>query len=139
MKPKQTQNARIRTRGEDRPVVLVVEDDPSCRSIYLALADSLSCETHVAPNGAAALELFRSLKVVDLILLDLDMPVMNGVAFYNRYKNEKKSGDVKIVLTSSHPFAKDISEALNFYAHAPKSTPLEELRAIFTRALTRIS
>lgn len=139
MKPKQTQNSMIKTRGKDRPVVLVIEDDPSCRSIYLALAESLSCETHVASNGAAAMELFLGLEGVDLILLDLDMPVMNGIAFYNRYQKEEKSRDVKLVLTSSHPFAKDIAEALNFFAHAPKSTPLEELRAILTRALASIS
>lgn len=61
--------------------LLIVEDDPVIqRSLLRALRDH-ACV--VASNGLDALRLL-STRPFDLVLTDVDMPVMNGVDFYRR-------------------------------------------------------
>lgn len=119
-----------------KPVILVVDDNSDCLKAYSALADSLGCKTHVASNGVQALEALNVLASLDLVLLDLDMPVMNGVRFYNHYRKQGRHVDARIILTSSHPFAEDIAEALGFFACVPKSRPLNQLQEAVVLALS---
>jgi two-component system chemotaxis response regulator CheY len=65
----------------DYPRVLIVEDD---RSIRGTLAEILADEGYLvqtAENGQQALEVCRAQLAPDLILLDLQMPVMDGWEF----------------------------------------------------------
>jgi CheY-like chemotaxis protein len=136
MKANHSNNLNNRSTDGSRPVILVIEDNPECTKIYLALSQSLGCEAYFAADGAAALVVLKGLTRLNLILLDLDMPVMNGIRFYNHYKKQTKAHEAKIILTSSHPFAEDIAEALGFFAFAPKSTPLAALQKVVMRALS---
>ena len=65
--------------------VLVVDDDPSIRSL---LGDLLSDDGHkvaTAADGAEALEALHAFSA-DVILLDINMPVMDGITFVQRYR-----------------------------------------------------
>jgi len=64
------------------PAVLVVEDDPGIQHLIKALLKRLEVRTDIALNGASALELVRKSRY-DLVVLDLMMPVMDGVTFAN--------------------------------------------------------
>lgn len=61
-----------------RPVVLVVDDDPINRKVASLILARLGCEACEAEHGLAAVEVCRSRKI-GLILMDVSMPVMNGV------------------------------------------------------------
>ncbi|MEI6833255.1 MAG: response regulator [bacterium] len=136
MKANHSDNLDNKSTDGSRPVILVIEDNPECTKIYLALSQSLGCEAYFAADGAAALRVLDGLTRLDLILLDLDMPVMNGIRFYNHYKKQTSTPEVNIILTSSHPFAEDIAEALNFFAYVPKSRPLNQLQEAVVLALS---
>ena len=58
--------------------ILLVDDDEKLRKMYREILRRNDFETETAENGLASLELFRPEKY-DLILLDLKMPVMDGV------------------------------------------------------------
>jgi CheY-like chemotaxis protein len=67
-------------RGHDAAValrILVVDDDPRVRS---ALVRSLARQhdVHAAANGAEAITLIERGPEFDVVLMDLEMPVMNG-------------------------------------------------------------
>ena len=84
-RPNIAHNRIFPLRVVDVPCVLVVDDDPDIRRM---LEDVLTDEGHqvrVASNGREALA-FVEHQAVDLILLDLMMPVMDGPAFYQAYR-----------------------------------------------------
>lgn len=135
MREKSKKNTENSKQLEPCPVVLLVDDNIECLMIYKSLAESLGCKVYSALDGVSGVEVLRGLARVDVVFLDLDMPLMNGVGFYNQLKRQKLHESAKIILTSSHPFAGDISEALSLFAHAPKITPIEKLQALLTSAL----
>ncbi|XP_059625404.1 two-component response regulator 24-like [Cornus florida] len=57
---------------------LIVDDDPIIRRIHTALLNKHGFETQLAENGREALDLFRAGASFDLVLMDRDMPVMDG-------------------------------------------------------------
>ena len=61
--------------------ILVVEDDDANREFLRALLESESFCVVTARDGAEALEWLRGHSPPDLVLLDLEMPRMNGWEF----------------------------------------------------------
>ncbi len=67
------------------PCILVVDDDESIREfVQMALSDE-GYSVLQAANGSVALEIVKR-ETVDLIILDMRMPVMDGWAFLTAYQ-----------------------------------------------------
>src|SRR5262245_48734363 len=66
--------------------ILVVDDDPGIRSLLGMTLAAEEWDVHMAGNGEQALEVVRSTHPFDLIVLDLQMPVMDGRTFYRRMR-----------------------------------------------------
>jgi response regulator RpfG family c-di-GMP phosphodiesterase len=58
---------------------LVVDDDTLNQMIHRRLLDGLGVQNQVVGNGKEAVDVHSSGKSFDLILMDKDMPVMNGI------------------------------------------------------------
>ncbi len=83
--------------------VLVVEDSPVMRQlIVLAIGSFSDVEIVEASDGVAALKAIRAAdKPYDLILLDLNLPIMDGVKLLGHLPNEPKAeGTVVAVVTT---------------------------------------
>lgn len=80
--------------------VLVVEDDASIREIAELALSSAGHDALVVSSGAAALELLAR-EVVDVILLDVRMPLMDGAEFARRYREACTAPAPIIVLTAA--------------------------------------
>ena len=82
--------------------ILLVDDDP----IFLTLAElaikkeSNSVEIYKAMNGEEAIEFLKK-RNVDIIFLDLNMPIMNGWEFLEALPEVENKGKNIYVLTSS--------------------------------------
>jgi CheY-like chemotaxis protein len=72
--PRPAPEARNRT-------ILVVDDEPECRETIAAALSANGFTVILAENGEAALKLLDDGAVFDLLLVDYDMPGMNGTAF----------------------------------------------------------
>jgi CheY-like chemotaxis protein len=84
------------------PHVLIVDDDADLRS---ALSFSLQSEGHSvseAANGRLALDALASGPPIALIILDLMMPVMDGIAFLAQ-KARGPGRAIPVVIFSSSP------------------------------------
>ena len=81
--------------------VLIVEDDPEASAfIARALAGSAR-EVRTAEHGEAALQELRAGFVPDLILLDLLMPVLDGVAFLEVIRAESALRHIPVVVITA--------------------------------------
>ncbi|GLU07856.1 hypothetical protein SLE2022_247960 [Rubroshorea leprosula] len=58
---------------------LVVDDDIINRKIHRKLLDNLGIESETVTNGKEAVDVHCDGKNFDLILMDLEMPIMNGI------------------------------------------------------------
>lgn len=66
-------------RVSEKKTALVVDDNSVNQTIHHRLLDKLGIENQVVENGKEAIDVHCSGKNFDLILMDLDMPVMNGI------------------------------------------------------------
>ena len=93
--------------------ILVVEDDVKLRATVVELLESWNYRVAQATNGADALtRLVADDEPIDLILSDVVMPTMGGVAMF---KTLRQRGIQKpVILLSGHPLAQDIDELRTF-------------------------
>ena len=93
--------------------VLVVEDDKDTRDIYEEVLTSAGFDVQTAVNGKEGLQ--KALKGgFGIILLDLMMPVMDGIQFLKQLKTQtpaEKNGPIMVLTNLSE--GKAIQEALD--------------------------
>ena len=90
--------------------LLLVDDDPTTNFFNRHLIGKIGMfeQIHVAENGRVALDKITELNKLgespDMILLDINMPIMNGFEFldeYEKFKDGTKSSIVICMLTTS--------------------------------------
>jgi len=81
------------------PVVLVVDDEPAVQHLASSLLTAHGYQVIVAGHGREAIHKLRE-QCPDLIVLDLDMPVMDGWQFRKaqRYLPDRKLAEVPVLL-----------------------------------------
>ncbi len=91
--------------------VLVVEDDLALNEAYSIILRSAGYEVSTAFNGKEALEYLASApKAPEVILLDLRMPVMDGIEFLREFQPATHP-DSTVIVFSNYDAHKDIDEA----------------------------
>jgi len=96
-----------RESGSNMPRVLVVDDSFPAREILRQLLTAEGITYEEAGNGLEALERVREFRP-DVILMDLEMPVMDGFEATRRIKQEM---DVKILAISARVYDADVKKA----------------------------
>ena len=88
--------------------VLVVDDEPLARERMAALLAEIGDVDVVgeAGNGREMLEAVARLRP-ELVLLDINMPVMSGLEFLTHCKKEKVFQNIPVVIVSSEGNARD--------------------------------
>lgn len=74
--------------------ILIAEDNPVNQLVISKLLDSLSCSYEIAENGKRALEQFQN-KNFDIVLMDCEMPEMNGYEASTAIRDFEKSSDLQ--------------------------------------------
>ena len=115
--------------------ILVVDDEETIREIVCSMLGGAHFHTRQAANGVEALSILESGDEFDLILSDLMMAEMDGIALLERAK--ERFPDVPIVMVTT---VHDISVALQAirngaYDYLPKPFEREQLLATVRRAL----
>jgi two-component system chemotaxis response regulator CheY len=114
---------------------LILEDSPEWAALYKNLMELINASVFIATDGLQGLELLGKMPTPDLILLDYEMPVMNGLEFYNALQHTSVYDRIKIILTSQSPQASQLANKLRLCAHIPKSSPVSELLTGVKQAL----
>jgi two-component system, chemotaxis family, sensor histidine kinase and response regulator PixL len=80
--------------------ILIVEDDIALRDALSDVLELAGYPTRCAQNGREALDLLRTPPWPRIILLDLDLPVMNGWQFLVQKRNDPALVRVPVVVMS---------------------------------------
>ncbi len=86
--------------------VLLVEDEPVNREVTLCLLDDAGLRADVASDGAQALELARRHSYA-LILMDMQMPNMNGIDATRAIRRDSLNRDTPILALTANAFDHD--------------------------------
>lgn len=119
--------------------VLIVDDIP----VNIILLKTMLARTNVkiltAVNGQEALDLVRSLKP-QVVLLDIQMPVMNGLEVLKEIKSDPKLKDIAVIMVSAYTSAEDIEQSMNLGASGfiKKPVIMDILLSNVTAALDKI-
>lgn len=82
--------------------IMIVEDSPDLQMLLGRLFASEGYTIHRADNGQQALDLLHSMpSLPDTILLDIMMPVMDGIDFRNHQKNDPQLAKIPVVVMTA--------------------------------------
>ena len=116
-----------------RKKILIVDDDPGVRKVILRLFQD-DYDTQTAEDGRLALDLLRKTPP-DLLLLDIDMPRMDGLAVLRAAKHILPA--LRVVMLTGNTDIAIAQDALNFGALAYITKPFahEDFRNEVVRLL----
>ena len=107
--------------------ILLVEDEPALGMLYEEELREEGYEVLIARNGKEAIQRYEE-EEADLIILDIVLPVMDGIEAMNLLK--EKHGKVPIILQSSYSEYRTDPRTRVADAFVMKSGDLEELKKI---------
>lgn len=90
--------------------VMIVEDEATLNEAYQIVLTNAGYKVLTAYDGSTALDI-ASKSRPDLILLDLRMPVLDGVGFLEKYKPTELDNPPKIIVFSNFDMQKEIDQA----------------------------
>ena len=114
----------------DKPEVLIIDDNIDIRT-YLRSVLSEKYNVSEAADGKAGLELARKI-VPDIVLSDIMMPVMDGLAFCQQLKTDKAISHIPVILLTARSLDEQRAEGYEHGADAYLSKPFS-LRLLFSR------
>lgn len=86
--------------------ILVVEDNPMNMELFKDLLEVQGYEVHEATNGQEALDQVKS-NEFDLILMDVQLPGMDGLTATKMIREDPKNKDIPIIALTSYAMKGD--------------------------------
>lgn len=115
--------------SEDKPAkVLVVddmEDDLYMTRRFLGAPRGMKCEFIEATDGKAGLDAIVASGAVDLVLLDINMPIMNGFEMLQKMRENPEMRDIPVVMYTGSTYDKDKERAASLGAQGYLEKPAQ--------------
>ena len=124
---------KVHTPG---PVILIVDDNPQNLQVLGNLLQKEKYEIEFAVNGEATLDWLIN-RQFDLILLDINMPGMNGFEVCKRIRSDKKMYDVPIIFLSAESERESILKGFEVGAQDFVIKPFDS-RELLARVKTQL-
>lgn len=122
----------------DLPTILIADDDPIFLGIVTTMVRNLGHPVITANNGVDALELFtKNDKSIGLVLLDINMPEMNGADVFQHIRTLCKKVKVVIVSGCLNDKMREQLSPLNPTAYITKPISFDALSGILNSTSSR--
>jgi len=115
--------------------ILIVDDEEPIRMLYKSELEEEGYDIILASTAAEALEKVES-EILDLIVLDIKMPGMNGIEAMQKIVGKKKN--IPIIINSAYPHFKDSFMTWVAEDYVVKSSNLQELKDKIRQLLTKL-
>lgn len=116
---------RVREKAPVRPSIMVVDDSITVRKVTGRVLERNGYNASVAIDGVDALEKLRE-HVPDLLLLDIEMPRMDGYELATHMKADRRLRNVPIIMITSRSGDKHRQRALNIGVERYLGKPFQE-------------
>jgi CheY-like chemotaxis protein len=119
--------------------VLLVEDNFVNQKVAVRFLERLGCSVEVASNGAEGVAACEA-RHFDIILMDLQMPVMDGMTATRKIREMESSGHTPIIALTANAMTGDreLCEAAGMDGYLTKPIEVERLRGVLVKfGLTR--
>ena len=122
---------------------LAAEDNALNSEILVELLDMYESTCEVAENGKIALEMFEKSApgYYDGILMDIQMPVMNGYEAARAIRNSEhpEAKSIPIIAMTANAFSEDINNSMNagMDAHIAKPMDMEKLESVYRDIISK--
>ena len=101
------------TPADDRPLAMIVDDSITVRRVMERFLERNGMRVVTAKDGLDAVSLLQDNKP-DIILLDIEMPRMDGYEFASHVRNDERFSDVPIIMITSRVGDKHRARAIEF-------------------------
>ena len=93
--------------------IIVADDSLVMRKILTGVIESMGCESLPAANGQEVLDLLEKSEIdTDLILMDWNMPIMNGIETLTAMRNDSRLKTIPVLMVSTECEEESISQAI---------------------------
>ena len=115
-------------RFENKKHFLVAEDNPINQMLIKQMLNNMNCSAQIVENGREAINLLEK-TIFDAVLLDIQMPVMDGYQAAEIIRNTLQLHDIPIIGISANVYKEDIAKSLavGMNAHICKPFKKKEL------------
>ena len=107
----QEKNETETLKSNKKIKILIAEDDIISLTYLSTLLSKLGHEIVHAENGKQAIEVCKEQKDIDLILMDIKMPVIDGYEAFAEIRSQNKT--IPIVAQTSYSFPEEIEKIKN--------------------------
>src|SRR5262245_28781487 len=92
---------------------LLIDDSRAVQIIVGQILRELGMDVLLAGNGAEALEQIKQNPDVELMLVDWNMPEMNGIEFIRAVRSQRAFDSARILMVTSEAQSDHVNEAIN--------------------------
>ncbi|UCG39530.1 MAG: sigma-54-dependent Fis family transcriptional regulator [bacterium] len=116
--------------------ILIVDDEPGMRSLLTRVMEKEGYAAHSAPDGVQALESMGRTEW-DLVIADIDMPGMDGLALLRKIHEEKPS--LPVIMITAYATVESAVEAMKLgaYDYITKPFQMDELKIVVAKAFEK--
>ena len=92
--------------------ILIVDDDPWIRSLLRHLIEKENHNAMLSSNSERALTILEDNPHINLVILDMQMPGMNGQELAKQIRSTPETSDIPIIMVSGFVQAHEVSDIL---------------------------
>ena len=101
------------SQSEERPVILTVDDD-SVMNVHVMSSLKAQYRVVTLNSGKAALK-FLSENVVDLVILDINMPEVSGFQVYEAMQQRRETKDIPVIFLTGIEKEDIVSQIISLF------------------------
>jgi DNA-binding response OmpR family regulator len=127
----------------DKKKILIVEDDNFVAEVYFAKLTEMGYEAILAQNGEEGISALKRDKI-DLILLDILMPIMNGMEMLEEIKKQEGWKNIPVILLTNVGEKESIQKVREMgvknyliKSHFTPAEVIEKIEAVFNDVGTK--
>ncbi|KAF0144300.1 MAG: two-component system cell cycle response regulator DivK [Nitrospirae bacterium] len=105
--------------------ILIIEDNEKNLKLFSVIIKFLGYATLTAMNGKEGVSIAKE-NAPDLILMDIQMPVMDGITALNMLKSDEKTKNIPVIALTSYAMAGDKEKFLGLGFSDYISKPIDK-------------